>query len=279
MARLLRSGWTPDAVRAQLDAHRWQRCGRALVLHNGPLHPDELAVIALENSGPRAALTAFTAAQQSGLQGWERDAIHVLVPGGARVCRVPGLRMRIHWSGDWDGQQIHAGRHALAPSLVVAASTFAAPRPACGLLAAGVQQRLLTAEHLRAALASSSRTRHRHALRLAVDDIEQGAHALSEIDFARLCRRHLPEPVRQAVRAEPSGRRRYLDAEWITRGGRRLVAEVDGALHLAPRRWWDDQLRQNEVVLGGDLVLRFPTVVLRHEEGVVIDQLRRGLLL
>lgn len=79
------------------------------------------------------------------------------------------------------------------------------------------------------------------------------------------------------MRAEPSGRRRYLDGEWITRSGRRLVAEVDGALHLAARRWWDDQLRQNEVVLGGDMVLRFPTVVLRHEEGLVIDQLRRGL--
>ena len=47
--------------------------------------------------------------------------------------------------------------------------------------------------------------------------------------------------------------------------GRVLVVEVDGALHLLPARWWDDQLRQNEVVLSGRTVLRFPSVVLRCE--------------
>lgn len=202
VSRLLRSGWTRDTVRAQLDAHRWQRCGRALVMHNGPLHPDELAVVALENAGPRAALTAFTAAQQCGLQGWERDAIHVLVPAGARVCRPPGLRMRIHWSGDWRAERVHAGRHALAPALVVAASTFAAPRPACGLLAAAVQQRLLTAERLRTAITASPRTRHRHALRLAVEDVDQ-RRSCTERD--RLCEAVSPS---SPARAGPAGRAR-----------------------------------------------------------------------
>ena len=83
--------------------------------------------------------------------------------------------------------------------------------------------------------------RHRHALLTALDDIEQGAHALSEIDFARLCRRNgLPEPTRQSVRPDSSGRVRYLDVEWSTRTGRVLVVEVDGALHLRPTRWWSD---------------------------------------
>jgi hypothetical protein len=111
-------------------------------------------------------------------------------------------------------------------------------------------------------------------------DIGQGAHALSEIDFARLCRRHgLPEPCRQAVRRDSNGRRRYLDAKWRRSDGRDVVAEVDGALHLIARRWWDDQLRQNELVLVGDLVLRFPSVVVRCEPLLVIDQLRRALLI
>jgi hypothetical protein len=123
-----------------------------------------------------------------------------------------------------------------------------------------------------------SRVRHHAALKLAVADIAQGAEALSEIDFVGLCRRSgLPVPTLQAVRIDGSGRRRYVDAEWTSRSGRRVVAEVDGALHLAPRRWWNDQLRQNELMLTGDLVLRFPTVVLRHEEAVVANQLRRAL--
>jgi len=113
----------------------------------------------------------------------------------------------------------------------------------------------------------------------AVHDIGQGAQALSEIDLGRLCRRYgLPAPERQVIRPDPRGRRRYLDAEWRrARDGRRVVAEVDGALHLIARRWWDDQLRQNEVVIAGALVLRFPSVVLRCEEATAADQLRRVL--
>jgi very-short-patch-repair endonuclease len=65
---------------------------------------------------------------------------------------------------------------------------------------------------------------------------------------------------------------------WRLPDGRRLVVEVDGALHLVARRWWDDQLRQNELVLGGDLVLRYPSVVVRCEKALVLDQLRRLLL-
>lgn len=105
-----------------------------------------------------------------------------------------------------------------------------------------------------------------------------GAQALSEIDFVRLCRRNgLPPPRQQAVRVERNGRRRYLDAEWLRFDGRRLVCEIDGALHLTPRRWFDDQLRQNEIVLSGSLVLRYPSVVVRTEEKLVADQLRRAL--
>ena len=85
----------------------------------------------------------------------------------------------------------------------------------------------------------------------ALNDIEMGAHALSEIDFISLCRRNgLPEPRQQAIRIESSGRRRYLDAEWLRADGQRVVVEVDGAVHLVPRQWFDDQLRQNEVTLG-----------------------------
>jgi hypothetical protein len=109
-----------------------------------------------------------------------------------------------------------------------------------------------------------------------VRDIAQGAEALSEIDFSRLCVRFgLPRPVHQAIRVEPGGRRRYLDAQWTRADGKRVAAEVDGALHLTPRRWWDDQFRQNELTIGGTSVLRFPSVVLRTEPALVADQLRR----
>ena len=246
-------------------------------MHNGELSRAELMSAALVNHGPRSVLTSFTAAERAGLTGWQRDEIHVLVPAGARVIRLPWTRT--HYTGDWPSVRRRAGHsQALGPALLVAAGGLGSPRAACAVLAAGVQQRLLRPEDLVAALDEAPRVRHRAVLLAAARDISQGAHALSEIDFARLCRTYgLPEPVRQAVRREPGGRRRYLDAEWRRSDGRRVVAEIDGALHLIATRWWDDQLRQNELVIADNIVLRYPTVVVRTEPGYVADQLRRVL--
>jgi hypothetical protein len=163
---------------------------------------------------------------------------------------------------------------------VLAASTFASVRPAIGILAAAVQQRLTTADRLADVVARSMRIRHRRVMLASLRDMAMGAEALSEIDFAALCRRHrLPTPARQAIRVEPSGRRRYLDAEWPCADGRRVVAEIDGAIHLTPARWFDDQLRQNEIVLAGATVLRYPSFVVRNEPRLVVAQLRRALQL
>jgi hypothetical protein len=149
-AELRRWGWSAAAIRAQLDGRRWQRLGRAIVRHNGPLQPDEQRHIALLNCGPRAVLTAFTAAEELGLTGWERPRVHVLVPAGADVRRVQGVPMRVHYTGAWNpADHLPARRsHKIAPALVTAAGTFARPRPACGILAAGVQQRLVSAVQL-----------------------------------------------------------------------------------------------------------------------------------
>jgi hypothetical protein len=252
------------------------------VRHNGGPSVSDTRRIVLINAGPRAALASFTAAEELGLNGWERQPVHVLVPQGAHPRRISGIPVRLHYTARWSGEDVleQRGIQRFAPALVLAAGSFRSPRPAVGILAAGVQQRLTRPRELRSALVASTRVRHRHALMVALDDIEQGSHALSEIDFVRLCRRFaLAEPTRQGVREEPSGRRRYFDAEWRTRTGRRLVVEVDGALHLAVTRWWDDQLRQNEFVIADRVVLRFPSVVVRTEASIVADQLRRALAL
>ena len=151
-------------------------------------------------------------------------------------------------------------------------------RTAVGWLAAAVQQGLARPDELAEEIEQAGSIRHRRLLQHAVTDLSAGAQALSEIDFARLCRRYrLPEPVRQAVRVERSGRRRYLDAEWLTDDGRQVVAEVDGALHLLPRRYWDDMERSNELVLEGRSVLRFAAYAVRAHPDRVADQLRRAL--
>ncbi len=280
--RLTRSGFTPAQIKAQLAAQRWRRWGYAIVLHNGPLTPAERWYVAQAHGGPGALLTAFTAAEAYGLRGWERDMAHVLArPGahGATGCPVP---TQLHHVRDWTRVRRHPRGpvQVLPQALLVAAATFASPRPATGILAAAVQQRLVTANQLKAVLVESPRVRHRRLLIAAVDDIAQGAQALSEIDFVRLCRRFgLPPPMQQTVRREPSGRRRYLDATWRRSDGRLVVVEVDGALHLDQRNWWNDQARQNKLVLGDAIVLRYPSIVIRTQPELVAAELWAALLL
>ena len=276
---LRRLGFTPDAIKAQLAACRWRTLGRAIVLTTGGLTRGQQRVAALINCGPTAALTALTSAETFGLTGWERAEVHVVVPSGARVLAVAELPVVVHRVRRWSSLDLHpTGRRTrLGAALVVAAGDFESPRPACALFAAAVQQRLLRPDTLRVAVAAAPRVRHRQLLMAAIEDIDMGAGALSEIDFVRLCRRHrLPTPLQQQVRSE-GGRRRYLDAEWDRADGRRVVAEVDGAIHLQPLNWIADQHRQNEITLGNSIVLRFPAVVVRTDELAVADQLRRAL--
>jgi hypothetical protein len=277
-SELLQMGCTSSEILARLAAGRWQRIGRAIVAHNGPLSRRQRWRVALLNCGPHAVLTAFTALEALGLRGWTRDTVHVLAPAG--VARPDLNELRLHRSVSLRVDETLPARrcHRVGPAALLAASTFESARPAVGLLAATVQQRLCVASDLREVLDRAPSTRHRADLLAAVGDIEMGAHALSEIDFVRLCRRHhLPVPAQQVVRVEPGGRRRYLDAEWLCADGRRVVVEVDGAVHLAPQKWFGDQLRQNEISLSGAVVLRYPSVVVRDEPQLVAAQLRRAL--
>jgi len=277
-ARLIADGATRSQVQANIDARRWQRLGQAVVLHAGPVTRQQRWHAALINVGPRAVLAGFTAAEFIGLNGWGRPDIHVLAPYGARVRPVAELPVVVRRSGRWPPPRLAGYRCEAAASACIRAASELADRPACGLLAAAVQQRLVTPEQLRTELQLRPKVRHRALLLGAVGDIEGGAQALSEIDFVRLCRRAgLPAPEQQRVRRDSAGRRRYLDASWRRPDGRLVVVEVDGALHLEVRRWWDDQLRQNDLTLAGALVLRFPSAVLRTRPDSVLTQLRRAL--
>lgn len=111
-------------------------------------------------------------------------------------------------------------------------------------------------------------------MRQVVRDLADGAQSLGELDFAAMCRRHgIPEPDRQVMRRTPRGRI-YLDARWQAS---RVVVEIDGAGHRVGLAVSDDNLRQNEVVLRGDRVLRIDLVGLRVHEREFFRQLGRAL--
>lgn len=270
-------------VDTMLSAGRWQSCGQVLVvMHNGPLIPAQKRWAAVLNAGVLAGLAARTAATEQGLQGWEPDCIEILVGRGAAVPGGLGIDVKVHESRRFTAADLHPGRSLpqvrIQRALIDAASWSRSPRTACGLLAAGIQQRLTQIDRLHDELDKAGAIRHRRVLRMALIDIEGGAQAMSEIDFLRFCRRNgFPRPALQQVRYDSHGRRRYLDATFKRRDGRLVRAEIDGALHLVVRTYWNDMSRGNELTIGNETVLRFPSYVIHANDAQAVDQLRRAL--
>ncbi|HEX3707083.1 MAG TPA: hypothetical protein VHV76_10670 [Mycobacteriales bacterium] len=282
-SNLTATGMTARAVDGMLLGGRWRAHGAVVVaMHNGPLTPDQQLWAAVLNAGPNAALAARTAAAQHGLVGWPADCIELLVPRGTTVPKGLELPVKIHESRRFTVADLHPGRTLpqvrAERALIDAAVWSSRPRTACGVLAAGVQQRLTTPAKLFSELDLAGAVRHRRLLAAALGDIAGGAQAVSEIDFLRFCRRNgLPKPLLQEVRVDARGRRRYLDATFRGRDGKLLRVEIDGALHLVVHTYWDDMSRGNEMVIDREQVLRFPSYVIYADDASALDQLRRAL--
>ncbi len=273
-AQLHQCGLDRSRVRNHVAARRWQAFGRAVVLHSGPLTRRQRWWAAALHAGTGCALAGLTAAEAGGLTGWDRAEVHLLTPAAVPVPALPAIK--VHVSRRFALEDIHPARSPpqtrLPRSLVDAAAWLPRADIGCGLLAAGVQQRLVSAGQLRRQLDASGSVRHRRVLRAVLLDIEGGSHSLAEINFYALCRHAgLPLPRRQAIRVAPDGRRRYLDADFDG-----FSVEVDGAIHLRPAVAWADLDRGNELVLGGQRVVRFSSVAYRTGRPRVVDQLRRA---
>lgn len=266
-------------VRANVRAGRWRRYGRHVVaLHRGPLDTDGRRWVALLEVGQRSALAGLSSAEAYGLTGFESAQIHVVVAHGARKRSLP--QVVVHQSRRFDPERDVRPGHAMSMvrferSVIDAASWSPRPRTACAILAAAVRQRLTTAPRLCAELGCMGPIRSRRLIHAFLEDIAGGSHAVSEVDFLRICRREgLPLPNRQSVRGDGHGRRRYLDGEFTLPDGSLLGVEIDGSVHLEESVAWDDMIRQNDIVLGGTRMLRFPAVVLRVSPEIFTRQMR-----
>jgi hypothetical protein len=276
-------GLTPDELRAFVNGGRWVPLGPVVVaMHNGPLDRSQQIWAAVLASGKRARLAGLTALETSGLRNWSDPKVHVLIPRASGIAELPFVERVVHETRrvPRDGRSSTGFplRVTVERAAIDAASWRCDTRSCCGLLAAVVQQRLTTAPRLMTALEAAGPIGHRRAMRLTIADIEGGAQALSEIDFGRLARKYqLGTVVRQVVRCDREGRRRYIDGEIIGPNGKRRLFEIDGAVHMLPENHWRDLERQNEMLIADDFPLRFSTYAMRFEELVVVDQTRRSL--
>jgi hypothetical protein len=272
-------GITSDDVRNQVNAHRWTVLGRrVVVLQSGPLTLAQQQWAAVLQQTPGAALAGITAAQVDGLRWLTPERLHVVVPLGSRIVRTPHVSVHASrtYAGRADQHPVRLPpRTRIARSIIDAAAWSPTDRRACGVLCAAAQQGLTTAGAMLGALDAAGAVRRRRLVRLTLGDIEGGADSLAEIDMGKLAAQAgLPPPVRQAVRFDAEGRRRFLDNDFGL-----FMVEVDGAVHLLPESYWSDMHRQNELTLTGARILRFPTIAIRLEPERVVSQLRRAAVL
>lgn len=250
-------------MRSEVSAGRWTTAGRhTVVIGTGRPAGEGEWWHALWETGAGAALdgvTALLAAGLTGFTGFTADTIDVALPMNNRRRRVEGVTVhRRREIGPTTGSGLL--RCASEWATLRAAQWARTDRTAALLVCLAVQQRLVAPNRLLAAWGTVSRSRRRRFLDAVIRDVCDGAHSLGELDFARLCRRAgLPPPSRQVVRTGPGGRV-YLDVAWEDIG---LVVEIDGGHHALALDPVDDALRQNDLVLDADLVLRVPVLGLR----------------
>ena len=269
-------GLTRFDVRSQVRAHRWAQPSRTTVaVRTGGLGQRQAWWVALLETGcSRAALDGVTALQAVGLTGFTAP-ITISCPRGAAPGKVTGADIRVtRWRSP--GDVVGAGIPRVRPAVgaVRGALWAATDRQAALILVLAVQQRLTTPVRLRQKLARVGRHPRRRLLARLIADIDDGAQALGELDFASLCRSSgLPTPSRQVVRAGRRGRV-YLDVYF---DGYALVVEIDGIAHAVGLNEVDDALRQNELSLDGETVLRLPLLGLRLQPQAFLAQVERGL--
>lgn len=244
MHRLGELGFDHAAIAREVDNDRWQRLGtHTVALHTGP--------VSHEARRWRAV--------------WE-VAEGVALVDGVRVHRVTRRT----------GESSSGGlpRTRVEVAALRAAAWARSDRQAALILCMVVQQRLTTGERLLSAFATVRNRGRRPFVRQVLRDVADGAQSLGELDFTEMCRRHgVPEPERQVLRRTALGRV-YLDVRWA---GSRLVVEIDGSGHRVGLALTDDNLRQNEVSLGDDTVLRIDLIGLRVHEAAFMSQVLRGL--
>lgn len=278
-------------VRTEVRAGRWRPLGRHTVLvfgiplalrdaasgaaaaTSGPQDPTARWWWAVWESGSGAVLDGVSALIASGLTGYQEEVIHVTCPRGARPNRLHQVRLRrvIHVEG-LPGGGVPRTRPEVA--VIRAAQWARTDRQAALILAMTVQQRLAQPDRILTIWQQQGRSVRRQFLDAVILDVCDGAQAMSELDFAALCRAHrVPPPSRQVVRTTSTGRI-YLDTWWEEQG---VAVEIEGAHHTAGLNAVDDALRQNEQMIDDRVMLRIPVLGLRLHPDRFMAQVANAL--
>lgn len=278
-------GMSEDLWQWKLDRGLWVPLLPGVVtLHNGEPTCRQQHWAGVLKAHPDAVLAGDAALLEYGFPFSDLGLIDVARPGTAgKTFEVRGGRRYVPHSVSRRDQS--ATTYPGLPIMeVVTATLYAAawtstPRAAEWRLATVVQRGLATAADLRQTLREMPSLPRRGLMLHVLDDVERGAHAMSELDFLRVCRTYqVPEPDELQVRVRAGTQTRYLDGCYRRP---RVRFEVDGAHHRYVETWEADVLRSNDLALSSrgrdEIALRFTSGQVRHQGWLVARQLRLAL--
>lgn len=273
-------GW--DAVEHNVRARRWVvRTPRVISTVTGALTIEQRRWLGVLHAGPRSMLAGLTAAAQGGLTGWERDEVTVLVDDELSFEPVSGVRFfrSRRPFGLLVSPKPGIPRCQLEPAVLLWAGYSAAPRPAHGVIAAVIQQRLTTPERMVGWVDLLTPLRRAKPFKRTLGDIAGGAQSGSELDVRRMCRQFgIRMPDRQQLRTDRGGKRRWTDCEWTLADGTTLVLEIDGSFHTEVTQYGADIKRARRITSATRTVVRCTAYELRHEaEEVAVDLIALGV--
>jgi hypothetical protein len=278
LVQLREAGLSYDQVRWRLQTGRWQSPLRGVVvLHSGPPTPRQRQWAAVLWAGEESALCAATAAELNGLRGYAESRIHVCVPSHQRPRATSGIV--VHRSTTLGADELVPGRSprrvCAERALIEVAVGKLRSDDACAVLAAGVQQDLVTADELLQRVKANRHLRHRAELLYALAEIAGGSESHAELLAIRLIRRaRLPEPRRQAS-VVVEGVPKIVDLYWDDFDA---GAEILGGFHREVAQWWKDVRRNAEIQTTGTMLIELPAVALRRDPDAAMELLRRFLV-
>lgn len=240
-----------------------------------------LAVVLAAGSG--AVASHRTAAALWGFEGFTRGIPEVTIPRGRRYRREG---VRSHESTDLDrgGRRRRNGIPVTDPSrTVLDLARFVSDRRLLQAIESARRLKLASWSELIAVLVKHAR-RGRPGIRRLRRVIAGNAHRdeITDSDFellvlALLLEHGLPEPVVHHAIRDADGR---VVAELDLAYPRlRIAIELDGGVHRERDVFERDRPRQNAIVLGGWIILRFTWATFVNRPHEIVDQVRAALRL
>lgn len=272
-AELAALGFSEAAIRANLDAGRWQHFHpRVYLLHTGPPAWPTRAWAGLVYAGwPQAVLSHESAAFARGWTKFPPDLIDVTVPYNRRSRIQPGLRTHrsrsyLHIVDPAEGLP----RTTAARTLVDLMRACSNATEASAMVLEAMRRRQISLESLWPELQAERRHPWRQVGFDALESAGMGLESVLEVRWADLETAHgLPIGRRQA-KVTQFGQVQFQDVSYDDYG---LVVELDGRIgHEDTRGRLRDMRRDNRNVLVGRATLRFGYLDLVEDGCAAVEQ-------